>query len=33
MEDKRYAVLIDSDNVSAKYITAILDDEVWHYYL
>lgn len=26
MEDKRYAVLIDSDNVSAKYITAILDE-------
>lgn len=24
MEDKRYAVLIDSDNVSAKYIAAIL---------
>lgn len=26
MEDKRYAVLIDSDNVSAKYIAAILDE-------
>lgn len=26
MEDKRYAVLIDADNVSAKYITAILDE-------
>ena len=26
MEDKRYAVLTDSDNVSAKYITAILDE-------
>ena len=26
MEDKRYAVLIYSDNVSAKYITAILDE-------
>ena len=26
MEDKRYAVLNDSDNVSAKYITAILDE-------
>ncbi len=26
MEDKRYAVLIDSDNVSAKYILAILDE-------
>ena len=26
MEDKRYAVLIDSDNISAKYITAILDE-------
>ena len=26
MEDKRYAVLIDSDNISAKYISAILDE-------
>ncbi|MFV0465226.1 MAG: NYN domain-containing protein [Lachnospiraceae bacterium] len=26
MEDKHYAVLIDSDNVSAKYIAAILDE-------
>ena len=26
MEDKRYAILIDSDNISAKYITAILDE-------
>lgn len=26
MEDKRFAVLIDSDNVSAKYIAAILDE-------
>ena len=26
MEDKHYAVLIDSDNVSARYITAILDE-------
>lgn len=26
MEDKHYAVLIDSDNVSAKYISAILDE-------
>ena len=26
MEDKRYAVLIDSDNISAKYIHYILDE-------
>lgn len=26
MEDKKYAVLIDSDNVSSKYITAILEE-------
>lgn len=26
MEDKRYAVLIDSDNISAKYISSILDE-------
>lgn len=26
MEDKRYAVLIDSDNISAKYISYILDE-------
>jgi len=26
MEDKRYAVLIDSDNISAKYISRILDE-------
>lgn len=26
MEDKRFAVLIDSDNISAKYITSILDE-------
>jgi len=26
MEDKRYAVLIDSDNISAKYISNILDE-------
>ena len=26
MEDKRYAVLIDADNVSARYILAILDE-------
>ena len=26
MEDKRYAVLIDSENISARYITAILDE-------
>ena len=26
MEDKRYAVLIDSDNNSSKYITSILDE-------
>ena len=26
MEDKRYAVLIDSDNISSKYITSILDE-------
>ena len=26
MEDKRYAVLIDSDNISSKYIRSILDE-------
>ena len=26
MEDKRYAILIDADNISAKYIKAILDE-------
>ncbi len=26
MEDKRFAVLIDADNISARYITAILDE-------
>lgn len=26
MEDKRYAVLIDSDNISSKYIAVILDE-------
>jgi uncharacterized LabA/DUF88 family protein len=26
MEDKRFAILIDADNVSAKYITYILDE-------
>ena len=26
MEDKRYAVLIDSDNISSKYISSILDE-------
>ncbi len=26
MEDKRYAVLIDSDNISSKYIVSILDE-------
>ena len=26
MEDKRYAVLIDSDNISSKYISDILDE-------
>lgn len=26
MEDKRFAVLIDSDNISAKYVTSILDE-------
>lgn len=26
MEDKRYALLIDSDNISAKYISAILEE-------
>ena len=26
MEDKRFAVLIDSDNISAKYISCILDE-------
>ena len=27
MDDKRYAVLIDSDNISSKYISNILDGE------
>lgn len=26
MEEKRYAVLIDSDNISSKYIVSILDE-------
>lgn len=26
MDDKRYAVLIDSDNISSKYISNILDE-------
>ena len=26
MEDKRYAVLIDSDNISSKYVSSILDE-------
>lgn len=26
MEDKRFAVLIDSDNISSKYITSIIDE-------
>lgn len=26
MDDKRYAVLIDSDNISSKYISDILDE-------
>ncbi|MFR3483690.1 MAG: hypothetical protein ACLTXL_09530 [Clostridia bacterium] len=26
VEDKRFAVLIDSDNISSKYITCILDE-------
>jgi len=30
MEDKRFAVLIDSDNISAKYITSILDEMTKH---
>ena len=30
MDDKRYAVLIDSDNISSKYISNILD-EIWSY--
>ncbi|MBQ6889348.1 MAG: NYN domain-containing protein [Lachnospiraceae bacterium] len=30
MEDKKFAVLIDSDNISSKYITAILDEMTKH---
>lgn len=26
MSDKRFALLIDSDNISAKYIDSILDE-------
>ena len=35
IEDRRYAVLIDADNVSDKYVKIILDeintDEEWDY--
>ena len=30
MNDKRFAVLIDSDNISAKYIDCILDEMTKH---
>lgn len=26
MEDKRFAILIDTDNISSKYIAAIMDE-------
>ena len=26
VEDKRFAMLIDSDNISSKYISAIIDE-------
>ena len=29
MEDKRFAVLIDADNISAKYIKYILDEGMY----
>ncbi len=30
MEDKRFAILIDSDNISSKYISAIMDEMTKH---
>ena len=30
MDDKRFALLIDSDNISAKYIDVILDEMTRH---
>ena len=30
MSDKRFALLIDSDNISAKYIDSILDEMTRH---
>lgn len=30
MEDKRFAILIDTDNISAKYISAIMDEMTKH---
>lgn len=30
MEDKKFAILIDADNVSAKYISAIMDEMMKH---
>lgn len=30
MEDKKFAVLIDSDNISAKYISAVMDEMTKH---
>ena len=30
MDDKRYAILIDTDNISAKYISAIMDEMTKH---
>lgn len=30
MEDKKFAILIDSDNISAKYISAIMDEMMNH---
>lgn len=30
MEDKKFAVLIDSDNISAKYISAVIDEMTKH---
>lgn len=30
MDDKRFAILIDSDNISAKYVSAIMDEMMKH---
>ncbi len=30
MEDKRFAILIDTDNISSKYISAIMDEMTKH---